>query len=363
MRHTLATHPFFAKGSRMDRTERFYKIDQLLAERRVVPFEALQSALEVSRATLKRDLLYLRDRLNAPIVWDRAARGYRYTGQGTARAGRQFALPGLWFNAQEIHALLTMQHLLASLDQGGLLGPQVQPLMARLNGLMGTADDSAEEVRKRVRIIGAAARSLDLAQFERIGSALLRRKRLLITYHARGSNEVSEREVSPQRLVHYRGNWHLDAWCHLRRGLRNFSVDAIERAEILEKPARDLAEKTLNKKLGAGYGIFSGTQVQWAKLRFSPERARWVASEQWHPKQKGHLDRDGAYLLELPYSDDRELIMDILKYGPDCEVLGPDALRERVWEQARATLALYRKSPGARSPGRGKQKPVNRTTP
>jgi predicted DNA-binding transcriptional regulator YafY len=341
----------------MDRTERFYKIDQLLAERRLVPFEALQAALEVSRATLKRDLLYLRDRLNAPIVWDRAARGYRYAGRtapGDAHAGRQFELPGLWFNAREIHALLTMQHLLAGLDQGGLLGPHVQPLMARLNGLMGTADDSAEEVRRRVRIIAVAARRMDLAQFERVGSALLRRKRLLITYHARGSNETSEREVSPQRLVHYRENWYLDAWCHQRRGLRSFSVDAIERAEILEKPARSLVDKTLDRVLGAGYGIFSGTRVQWARLRFSPERARWVASEQWHPKQKGHLEQDGTYLLQLPYADDRELIMDILKYGPDCEVLGPDALRQRVHDQAAATLALYRKSRGVQSHDRAK---------
>lgn len=335
----------------MDRTERFYKIDQLLAESRVVPFATMQSALEVSRATLKRDLLYLRDRLNAPIIWDRAARGYRYAGQTAAgtRAGGQFELPGLWFNAQEIHALLTMRHLLANLDRGGLLGPHVQPLMARLNGLMGTADDSVEEVRKRVRIIGAAARIMDFAQFERVGSALLRRKRLVITYHARGSNAVSQREVSPQRLVHYRENWYLDAWCHLRRGLRSFSVDAIERAETLEKPARNLAESTLDKVLGAGYGIFSGTRVQWARLRFSPERARWVAAEQWHPKQKGLLEEDGAYLLEIPYSDDRELIMDILKYGPDCEVLEPEALRRRVSEQAAATLARYRETPGVQS--------------
>jgi predicted DNA-binding transcriptional regulator YafY len=325
----------------MDRTERFYKIDQLLAERLVVSFDDLRVALEVSPATLKRDLLYLRDRLNAPIVWDRGAGGYRYSGQGGGR-GDPFELPGLWFNAREIHALLTMQHLLASLDRGGLLGPHVQPLMARLNGLMGTADDSAEEVRKRVRILGAAARTLDLDAFERVGSALLRRKRLRLTYRARGSGEVGEREVSPQRLVHYRENWYLDAWCHLRRGLRSFSVDAIERAEILEKPARDILEKSLNRDLGAGYGIISGGQVSWAKLRFTPERARWVASEQWHPKQKGQFEPDGAYLLELPYADDRELLMDILKYGPDCEVLAPEALRTRVREQAAATLARYR---------------------
>lgn len=62
----------------MDRTERFYRIDHLLNERRSVPIEVFLHELEVSRATFKRDLEYLRDRLNAPIVlWDRASRGYR----------------------------------------------------------------------------------------------------------------------------------------------------------------------------------------------------------------------------------------------------------------------------------------------
>lgn len=324
----------------MDRTERFYKIDQLINDRKVVPFDDLLDALEVSRATLKRDLQYLRDRLNAPIVWDREAGGYRYE-TGTAHPGSQFELPVLWFNASEIHALLTMQHLVANLDKGGLLSPHIQPLMARLNGLLGTADNSAEEVRKRVRIIGVAARRIHLSHFETVGSALLRRKRLLITYHARGTDEVTEREVSPQRLVFYRENWYLDAWCHLRRALRNFSVDAIQRAEILEKEARNVSEKTTDEVLGAGYGIFAGSKVQWARLRFTPERARWVAHEQWHPRQKGRLEEDGSYLLELPYADDRELLMDILKYGPDVEVLGPPSLRTRARDALTQAIRRY----------------------
>jgi predicted DNA-binding transcriptional regulator YafY len=315
----------------MDRTERFYKIDQLIGERKLVTFAELLEVLEVSPATLKRDIQYLRDRLNCPLIWDREAGGYRFE-ESAARPGSQYELPGLWFNASEIHALLTMQHLMANLDQGGLLSPHIQPLMARLNGLLGTADNSAEEVRKRVRIIGVAARRMHLSHFETVGSALLRRKRLMITYHARGTDTVTEREVSPQRLVFYRENWYLDAWCHLRRALRNFSVDAIQKAEILEKPARDVSEKTTDEVLGAGYGIFGGSRVQWATLRFTPERARWVAYEQWHPRQTGTQEADGSYRLEIPYADDRELLMDILKYGPDVEVLGPARLRRRVKE-------------------------------
>ncbi|GAB4438480.1 MAG: WYL domain-containing protein [Rhodocyclaceae bacterium] len=323
----------------MNRTERFYKIDQLIQERGHVPFAVLKERLEVSRATIKRDLEYMRNRLNAPIVWDRDARGYRFA--EPERAGGQYELPGLWFSSKEIHALLTMQHLLATLDPGGLLGPHVQPLLARLNALLGTAADTAEEIRKRVRIIPIANRRMAVDNFEKLGSALLRRRRVQITYHSRSRDEVTEREVSPQRLVYYRDNWYLDAWCHLRGALRSFALDAILRAEVMEKSARNVSEKTLDQVLGSGYGIFSGRAVSWAKLRFSPERARWVKSEQWHPKQRARELPDGGYQLEVPYSDPRELTMDILRHGAEVEVLAPASLRQRVRAQLEAAVARY----------------------
>lgn len=327
----------------MDRTERFYKIDQLLSERRVVPFAVLQEKLEVSRATIKRDLEYLRNRLNAPIIWDRDARGYRFASPAESGlgAGGKYELPGLWFSAAEIHALLTMQHLLANLGQGGLLGEQVAPLQARLRGLLGSAENPAEEIERRVRVLGATARSMPLERFSTVGSALLRRCRLRMAYFARGSGETSERVVSPLRLVHYRDNWYLDAWCHLRQGLRSFAVDAIRQAEIMDEPAIDVPDEEMDQELGAGYGIFSGRAVEWAVLRFSPARARWVSVESWHPAQKGGFDADGFYRLELPYSDDRELLMDILRHGRDVEVLSPPALRQRVAEELAAARTLY----------------------
>jgi predicted DNA-binding transcriptional regulator YafY len=327
----------------MDRTERFYKIDQLLSERQVVPMALLQERLEVSRATIKRDLEYLRNRLNAPIVWDRQAQGYRFGSpeQAGLGAGARYELPGLWFSSEEILALLTMQHLLANLDRGGLLGAQVEPLQARLRGLLGSAHNPAEEVQKRVRILGMAARATPLDQFSLVGAALLNRKRLFISYFARGKGEASDREISPLRLIHYRDNWYLDAWCHLRQGLRSFSLDALRSVKLLEEAALDVPEDKLDAELGAGYGIFSGRELEWARLRFTPHRARWVASETWHPKQKGYFDADGSYILELPYSDDRELTMDILRHGREVEVLAPATLRRRVADELQAAFAEY----------------------
>ena len=324
----------------MDRTERFYKIDQLLGEQRVVPFDVLEEKLGVSRATVKRDLEYMRNRLNAPIVWSREKRGYCFA--KAEQGASQYELPGLWFSATEIHALLTMQHLLSGLDRGGLLSPHIEPLQARLTSLLDSGDGSINEIRKRIRIIGVASRAMGLDHFSVMGSALLRRKRVRILYYVRARDEVTEREVSPQRLVYYRENWYLDAWCHLRNELRSFAVDAIRRADILESSAKNIPDKTLDAVLGAGYGIFSGRKVKWAKMRFSPERSRWVKSEMWHPKQKGNTLDDGSFLLELPYSDHRELVMDILRYGADVEVLAPTSLRDHVRSRLSAASAVYR---------------------
>lgn len=319
---------------------RIYQIDQILAGRPFVPRAELQEKLGVSWATLKRDLSYLKDRLNAPIIFDHALGGYRFETE-KKRVGLQYELPGLWFSAEEIHALLTMQHLLSNLDTGGLLGPQIKPLLARLTGLLGTADNPAEEVQRRIRIETVGARQFHLDHFQAVGSALLRRKRLVIQYHARGTDEVTEREVSPQRLVHYRDNWYLDAWCHMRDGLRAFSVDAIKHAEIMDKRAKDVADKRLDEVLGSGYGIFSGDDISWATLRFSPERSRWVSSERWHSNQQAKINKDGSFELKVPYADDRELIMDILKYGGDCQVVEPKVLRDRVIAEFRRGLSQY----------------------
>ena len=338
----------------MDRTERFYKIDQMIHDRKLVPFVDLMAALEVSRATLKRDLEYMRNRLNAPIVWDREAGGYRFD-TPHAEAGAQYELPGLWFNSGEVHALLTMQHLLTDLDPGGILTPHIQPLIARLNSLLGTAENTAEEIRRRVLIVGLGKRELKLAHFEKVGAALLRRKRLAITYFARGSGETTEREVSPQRLVYYRQNWYLDAWCHLRNDIRNFALDSIRECNVIERKAREVSHHSLDEVLGAGYGIFSGRRLQHAKLRFTAKRARWVAQETWHPKQKGQYEADGSWQLEFPYADHRELIMDILKFGADVEVLAPPDLRQRVADEAAKMTQLYIAAPKAARTGKPKQ--------
>jgi len=317
--------------------ERLYKIRHLLTQGQCLSRERLLGDLEISPATLKRDLAHLRDRMNMPIVFDRERGGWRLdAGQGVV--GTQYELPGLWLSAEEIHALLTMQHLLGQLDAGGLLGRHIAPLAERLAGILGDGTGHSDDLARRIRVQTVGARKVRLPHFQAVGSALLRRHRLVIDYYGRGRDETRQREVSPQRLIHYRDNWYLDAWCHLRNGLRSFSVDAMREVRIIEKPALEIKDGELDEVLGAGYGIFAGKNVTWARLRFSRERARWVAVETWHVQQRGRFDKEGRWVLEIPYADPRELVMDILRHVPEVEVLGPAELRQTVEQRLRQGL-------------------------
>ena len=321
----------------MDRTERFYKIDNLLHVNAVVPIARFLRELEVSRATFKRDIEYMRDRLNAPIEWDRGDGGYRYTSGVT---GQQQSLPGLWFNASEAYALLMMQALLSEM-QPGLLGPHIAPLKARLRAVIESGKHPAGDVESRVKLLSVAARPVTDKNFEVVAAALLGRQRLQILYYSRVRNESSIREVSPQLLIHHRGNWYLGAWCHQQEAMRSFSMDAIEQASVLSKSSKAMPKKALDGFVGQGYGIFSGSDVQWAKLRFTEERARWVSRELWHPLQRLTAQKDGRLVMELPFTDLRELSMDILRQGRHVEVLGPPELRAQVAQELRETLGQY----------------------
>ena len=319
----------------MSEIDRLYSYRTLLTGRRAVPRAEILGKLEISPATFKRDLSKLRDRLNIPVVFDRDLGGYRLDTTDTRQE-----LPGLWFSQDEILALLTIQNMLEQLEPS-LLGPKLKPLQQRLDDMLTGQGLSAETLSQRVRLVHAGKRRLKLKCFELVAKATLERKQIRIQHFNRQTGITVERIISPQQMVHYRDNWYVDAWCHLRKEVRSFAVDAITECDQLIEDAKELDADQLRTSMQSGYGIFGGTVKGWAKLKFSPERARWVKQEEWHASQKGRELADGSYILEIPYSDERELLGDILRFGSDVQVISPNSLRNQVLTELKNSSAAY----------------------
>lgn len=318
----------------MDKFDRIQKLHRILRSHRYpVPKRILAEELECSERQVIRLIETMQLTLDAPLEYDRASRGWHYVEDTDSR----FELPGLWLTADELQSLSLLLNLLENLGNG-LLNDEIGVIEREVHKLLKARKITPSAFADHIKVLPLAHKPLPGRLFHKISEALLRRRRLNIRYVSY-TGEQTDRDISPQTIVHYRENWYLDAWCHLRAGMRTFSIARVTAAEMLREPAKQIDKTTLHNYFTNGYGIFSGRAKHTARLRFMPEIAREIARQQWHPEQQGEW-QGKSYLLTLPYSDDRELIQDILRHSPHVYVEAPYKLRKKVQNKLQQGLEL-----------------------
>ncbi|WP_200239435.1 helix-turn-helix transcriptional regulator [Thiohalocapsa halophila] len=325
----------------MDKLHRITQLKRILAGRRTpISLCQLMERMECSESTARRALHSYRDDFGAPLAFDRSRGGWYLSGPAPDPTDE---VPGLWLTTAELHALLAARELLRQL-QPGLLAAQTAPIAARIEALLAQRGIKPADIARRISLQMPGTRPCPGETFATLARALFERHRLRIHYSPRSRPAAADepaRDISPHRLSWVRGNWYLDAWCHRADDLRRFAVERVQTAELLADQALELDSENTTARLDDGYGTYTGSPTQTALLRFSAERARWVAEEHWHPDQHGSWLPDGRWQLTLPYAHPEELVMEILKYGADCEVVAPAALREAVVAQLREALGAY----------------------
>lgn len=316
----------------MSKTDRVLKMIALLKERGELTKNQLLAKFEVTEPTFKRDISFLRDEYGAEIRYDPREKVYRLISEGTVTCDPsptvRHEVPGLWFSQDELLALLSLTHLLEGLGTQSVLIGALEPIRKRFEKLV-AANEDLGQIQRRFRLLSMGARRMPAEHFTKVADATVKRRRLKITYKGRARGDTTERVISPQRVVHYRDNWYVDAYCHLRERVSTFSIDAIAQARMSRSRALEITDVELDAVLASGYGIFSGKPTATAVLLFSETISRWVSAEIWHPEQQGQWV-GLQWQVSFPYSDARELLMDIMRYGPDVRVTAPTDLAEQV---------------------------------
>ena len=307
---------------------RFEKLQELFAilcrTREPRSLASLCAEMAASQATVKRLIGFLRDQRGLDIRYDREVNGYRL--ERSPDDPNAAVLLGL--SGREISALLEAEAVLEQIPPG-FMRDETEAARARLGKVRRQAFGKGD-LRERVRLRMSQLRSTSADAFATVLAALRSRRRLEFAYRSRSRDEEKTRSCSPLRLTFYRSNWYLAAWCHEREELRVFSVDRITRPRCLAEAVYDPPAEHVAAELDSSYGIFTGKADKVAVLRFNELAARWVAEEEWHPGVRSEAQVDGGVILRIPYKHDTELVMDILRHGPNVEVLGPAALRESV---------------------------------
>jgi len=102
--------------------------------------------------------------------------------------------------------------------------------------------------------------------------------------------------------------------------------------------------KTFCLELSGDFACFTRPEMKAERVSYdviTPSAARAGSPMKPDTRTKNRWLDDGRHELSIPYSNDKELIMDILKYGADVEVIAPEALREAVKNQINAAASQY----------------------
>lgn len=309
----------------MSLLERIYYFHDELKNNRYPNSRRISSQFEVSLATARRDIAYLRDRLLAPIDFDQNKNGFFYTDQ-------DFSLP--YENSPRIISLLAMLNKFAQEAGLGEL-PEVKQLTSRIATLL---DPDLAKVIDNVYYEWIEIETIDPSTFQVILEALIQLRSLCLQYRSIKSKS-SSRKVDPLRLINYQGRWYLLGFCHLRGDNRLFHLSRISQVDLSSKMTPPKTDDTTDY-IEDAFGIFKGKTVYQAEILFTGTAAELVRHQHWHRKQQITPTEDGI-LLTVPVSDDREILMKILQYGKMAEVIGPEGLKERIKEELEGMRQLY----------------------
>lgn len=317
--------------TKLDRLQQLHRL--LKSHRRPIPLAKIAERLECTEKTARRLIGDMQMYFNAPIDYFQTEKGWQYAPE------QEFELPGLWLTSAELQSLTLLLHVLENFGSG-LLNDELATVEKQIHRLLEARGISPGAFVEHIKVLPLGNRHVPNKIFQEVGEALLQRQQLIIRYKSY-THQISTRSINPQTLVHYRENWYLDAWCHLRNDLRTFSLARIETVEKSPSAAIEISSEQLKQHFSESYGIFAGKGGHTAKLRFYPEIAREISLQQWHPQQKGEWDGND-YLLSFPYSDSRELLGDIMRHLPNVAVEAPSSLRNAIYQRLRGAVELYK---------------------
>ncbi len=309
----------------MSLLERIYFFHTQILKNRFPNTGDLMEEFEISEATSRRDISYMRDRLLAPLDFDRDKNGFYYT-------DRQFRLP--FEESPRILLLLGMLHKMAT-ETGLEKLPEINKLQKRLAGLL---SEDQRRLTDNIFYEWIEVEEVNTKLFASVISALLHQNQLEITYRVTDGTTTG-RLIDPLQLINYQGRWYLSAWCHLRDNRRMFHLGRMSEATVTTKKTRHKPEKE-SSWLTRSFGIFKGDKVEKATIKLTGNAAEIVSCQRWHKEQIIKKTDDGI-ILTLPVADHREIIMKILQYGAQAEVISPDSLRNSVINEIQSMITRY----------------------
>jgi len=314
----------------MNRTDRLLAIVLELQGKGRQRAEDLASTFETSKRTIYRDIQALGE-AGVPLV--------AVPGRGYALMKGYF-LPPLSFNTEEATMLLMGSDFMAQ-NFDAQYRQAAQSASRKIAGVL------PEKLRDDVRYLQSSIRFIAPSMVEgeretemlrQLRRAIIERTTVRFCYHTRysqsGRSEQRTREADPYGLVHISNHWHLVAYCHWRKDVRNFRLDRVDTLELLPTTfVRPDDFKMAERKREDQNNLL-------IRALFDHEVARWVLEARSYYMTAAEETTEGL-LVTLKARQENEILQWLLSWGRHVRVLEPTSVRERLLEEAKGMMGYY----------------------
>lgn len=317
---------------------RLYRINELLNtfKSRALSITELMDKIEVGERTLKGDLQVLRDEYDAPIIWDRVKRGYRYS--------EPFDLDvRLNLSKKDVAALHSALNILQQFNR--------LEIFEDISGAI-------SKIENNVKFRASNDDLKNIIQLERVpyfkGSDLIPvfvdaiKKKVKVNFsHQRFDSEAPNiHEIVPYILKEHRNRWYVVGYSLKHQSVRVFGLDRIIKESItmsedeVDVPNFD-AENYFKYTLGIT--VYMNREPQDVILSFDSLSGKYFRTQPFISFTENDvlIDNEKEFRVKLKLMINDELIREIVQLGSVVKVIEPAELVENVKNFLQKALNNY----------------------
>jgi predicted DNA-binding transcriptional regulator YafY len=306
--------------------DRIIQMDALIRSGAHPSVDLFRVRFEVSERTIRNDLKFLRERLNAPLEFNRLRGGYAYIDP-------TWTLPSLIATEGELLVFFLSVELSHHYLGTAFEAPLRKTIDMLTRTLPAHVSVDLDELMQHYTFHPGATAHVDPALLADLSQAVAERWRIDMIYFTKSRRETTQRVIEPHHLYQVRGDWQVIAFDHNRGGMRNFAVDSIKDWTVLtnERFIRD-PDFAPASYLTQGFLTEHGTTPITVVIWFDDYQARYMRGRIWHPTQQLAEHADGSLTLTFQTGALAEVTRWVLGFGSPARVEAPAELRQAVRE-------------------------------
>lgn len=299
------------------------RIHQLLQNKEYPNCRKLAREFEMSLRTLKRDIDFMRSRLNLPIQFNSEMNGYYYT----KPVG---PFPQMPMSESDVFTMF-VAHRAIEQYHGTPLQKMLETTFRKLTGQLDASQRfSLGGVDGMLSFRPFAPGDAELKEFELLMRAVNTHRVVQFMYRNRGQVNAQRRLAHPYHIGYVDNHWCLFAFDVDRKAIRTFVLARLSKPELTRKRFTPPQNFDLNKYLAGSLGLFRGDDDYEVVIELDAWAADDIRGRRLHSSQELTEMPRGMLRVKLRLNSLAEVERWVLSLGARATVLRPQALREKL---------------------------------